>query len=86
MEVCEQRIDNWLYRLRFIKTRNNSQKIIKDGNVRINKFKIYKPSIKIKYGDIITINVNKQTLVVMVNGFTKRRLNYKKAQELYKIL
>ena len=86
MEVCEQRIDNWLYRLRFIKTRNNSQKIIKDGNVRINKFKIYKPSIKIKYGDIININVNKQTLVVMVNGFTKRRLNYKKAQELYKIL
>tara|TARA_Y100001970_G_scaffold40582_1_gene50008 strand:- start:9650 stop:9910 length:261 start_codon:yes stop_codon:yes gene_type:complete len=86
MEVCEQRIDNWLYRLRFIKTRNNSQKIIKEGNVRINKFKIYKPSIKIKYGDIITINVNKQTLVVMVNGFTKRRLNYKKAQELYKIL
>tara|TARA_B100001113_G_scaffold305014_1_gene265585 strand:- start:155 stop:415 length:261 start_codon:yes stop_codon:yes gene_type:complete len=86
MEVCEQRIDNWLYRLRFIKTRNNSQKIIKEGNVRINKFKIYKPSIKIKYGDIITINVNKQTLVVVVNGFTKRRLNYKKAQELYKIL
>ena len=86
MEVCEQRIDNWLYRLRFIKTRNNSQKIIKEGNVRINKFKIYKPSIKIKSGDIITINVNKQTLVVMVNGFTKRRLNYKKAQELYKIL
>ncbi len=86
MEIAEQRIDNWLYRLRFTKSRARSQNIIKDGNVRINKFKIYKPSIKIKYGDIITINLNKQTLVVMVNGFTKSRLNYKKAQELYKIL
>ena len=86
MEISEQRIDNWLYRLRFTKTRAISQNIIKDGNVRINKFKIFKPSIKIKFGDIITINLNKQTLVVMVNGFTKRRLNYKKAQELYKIL
>jgi len=86
MEISEQRIDNWLYRLRFTKTRVISQNIIRDGNVRINKLKIFKPSIKIKFGDIITINLNKQTLVVMVNGFTKRRLNYKKAQELYKIL
>ena len=41
MEISEQRIDNWLYRLRFTKTRTISQNIIKDGNVRINKFKIY---------------------------------------------
>ena len=86
MEISEQRIDTGLYRLRFTKTRAISQNIIKDGNVRINKFKIFKPSIKIKFGDIVTINLNKQTLVVMVNGFTNRRLNYKKAQELYKIL
>ena len=43
-------------------------------------------AIKIKSGDIITINLNKQTLVVLVNGFTKRRLDYKSAQEHYKIL
>ena len=29
----------------------------------------------IKSGDIITINLNKQTLVVLVNGFTKRSWN-----------
>jgi len=86
VEMSEQRIDNWLYRVRLTKTRSISQKIIKEGNVRINKFKIYKSSIKIKSGDIITINLNKQTLVVMVNGFTKRRLDYKSAQEHYKIL
>ena len=73
IEMSEQRIDNWLYRIRLTKTRGSSQKIIKEGNVRINKCKIYKPSIKIKSGDIITINLNKQTLVVLVNGFTKRR-------------
>ena len=86
IEMSEQRIDNWLYRIRLTKTRSISQRIIKEGNVRINKYKIYKPAIKIKSGDIITINLNKQTLVVMVNGFTKRRLDYKNAQEHYKVL
>ena len=86
IEMSEQRIDNWLYRVRLAKTRSISQRIIKEGNIRINKYKIYKPSIKIKSGDIITINLNKQTLVVLVNGFTKSRLDYKSAQEHYKVL
>ena len=86
IEISEQRIDNWLYRIRLTKTRSLSQRIIKEGNVRINKCKIYKPSIKIKNGDIITINLNRQTIVVLVNGFTKRRLDYKSAQEHYKVL
>ena len=86
IEMSEQRIDNWLYRIRLTKTRSIAQRMIKEGNVRINKCKIYKPAIKIKFGDIITINLNKQTLVVLVNGFTKRRLDYKSAQEHYKIL
>ena len=51
-----QRIDNWLYRLRFAKTRGVAQKIIKDGKVRINKIKIKKTSNKIKYRDIIIFN------------------------------
>ena len=86
IEMSEKRIDNWLYRIRLTKTRSIAQRIIKEGNVRINKCKIYKPAIKIKSGDIITINLNKQTLVVLVNGFTKRRLDYKNAQECYKVL
>ena len=81
-----QRIDNWLYRVRFYKTRTISQKIIKEGKVRINRYKIYKPSVKIKCGDIITLNYNKETLVLKVIGFTLRRLSYKSAQEYYKIL
>ena len=81
-----QRIDNWLYRLRFAKTRGVSQKIIKEGKVRINKIKIKKPSNKIKYGDIITLNKNDEILVIEVIGFTKRRLDYKNAKTYYRIL
>ena len=40
IEMSEQRIDYWLYRIRLAKTRGISQKIIKEGNVRINKCKI----------------------------------------------
>ena len=67
-----QRIDNWLYRVRFAKTRGVAQKIIKDDKVRINKIKIKKPSNKIKYGDIITLNKNDEILVIEVIGLQKK--------------
>ena len=38
--IDEQRIDNWLFRTRIIKSRAKAQKIIYDGNVKINKIKI----------------------------------------------
>ena len=54
--INDQRIDNWLFRSRIIKSRAKAQKIIFDGLVRINKVKISKSSIKIKIGDIVTLS------------------------------
>ncbi|MED5436868.1 MAG: S4 domain-containing protein [Pseudomonadota bacterium] len=85
-DVEHQRTDNWLYRIRLAKTRNIAQKLIKEGKVRINKVKIQKPSNKLKYGDIITLRKNDQIMVIEVIGFTKRRLDYKKAKTHYQIL
>ena len=53
IEMSEQRII-----IGFIEQTQNQKYLSKNikGNVRINKCKIYKPSVKIKSGDIITIN------------------------------
>ena len=53
-------------------------------NERLRKIK--KPSNKIKFGDVITLNKNDQILVIEVIGFTKRRLDYKNAKTYYQIL
>ena len=82
--INEQRIDNWLFRSRLIKSRAKAQKIILSGYVKINKIRVSKPSIKIKIGDVITLTKFENIFVISVKNFAKNRLNAKEAMELYK--
>ena len=82
--VDEQRIDNWLFRSRLIKSRAKAQKIILDGYVKINKIRTSKPSVKIKIGDVITLTKFNSVFVLSVEDFAKNRLNAKEAIKLYK--
>ena len=82
--VDEQRIDNWLFRSRLIKSRAKAQKIILDGYIKINKIHISKPSVKIKIGDIITLTKIDSVFILSVENFAKNRLNAKEAMKLYK--
>ncbi len=82
--LSEQRIDNWLFRTRILKSRAKAQKIISEGLIKVNKIKIEKSSIKIKVGDIVTlIEVNK-IIIFSVENFANKRLSAKKATRLYK--
>lgn len=82
--VEEQRIDNWLFRSRLIKSRAKAQKIILDGYVKINKIRTLKPSIKVKIGDIVTLTKIDSVFILSVESFAKNRLNAKEAMKLYK--
>jgi ribosome-associated heat shock protein Hsp15 len=82
--IDEQRIDNWLFRTRIIKSRAKAQKVIFDGNVKINKIKISKSSTKIKVGDIITLNKITNIIIFSVESFANNRLSAKDAIKLYK--
>ena len=82
--IDEQRIDNWLFRSRIIKSRAKAQKVIFDGNVKINKIKISKSSAKIKIGDIITLNKITNIIIFSVESFANNRLSAKDAIKLYK--
>ena len=79
----KQRLDNWLYRVRLVRTRSQAKEIILDGCVRINKVKIFKPSNKVTQDDIITIRKRENTFVVRVSGLTNKRLGFKNAISLY---
>ena len=81
--IDEQRIDSWLFRSRLIKSREKAQKIILDGNVKINKIRTLKPSVKIKIGDIITLTKLDSIFILSVENFAKNRLNAKEALKLY---
>ena len=81
--INEQRIDNWLFRSRLIKSRAKAQRIIIDGYVKINKIRTSKPSVKIKIGDIITLTKLDNIFILSVENFAKNRLNAKEALKLY---
>ena len=82
--INEQRIDNWLFRSRLIKSRAKAQRIIIDGYVKINKIRTSKPSVKIKIGDIITLTKLDNIFILSVENFAKNRLNAKEALKLYR--
>ena len=82
--INEQRIDNWLFRSRLVKSRAKAQRIIIDGYVKINKIRTSKPSVKIRIGDIITLTNLDSVLILSVENFAKNRLNAKEALKLYK--
>ena len=81
--INDQRIDNWLFRSRIIKSRAKAQKIIFDGLVKINKVKISKSSIKIKIGDIVTLDNIDNIIIFSVQSFANKRLSAKEAINLY---
>ena len=84
--VDEQRIDNWLFRSRLIKSRAKAQKIILDGYVKINKIRTSKPSVKIKIGDIITLTKLDSVFILSVENFEKIDLMLKRQSNYIKKL
>ena len=79
----KQRLDNWLYRVRLVKTSSQEKEIILDDCVHINKVKTFKPSNKVTQDDIITIRKRENTFVVSFSELTDKRLGFKNAISLY---
>ncbi len=79
----KQRLDNWLYRVRLVKTSSQEKEIILDDCVHINKVKTFKPSNKVTQDDIITIRKRENTFVVRFSELADKRLAFKKAISLY---
>ena len=82
--LSEQRIDNWLFRTRILRSIAKAQKIISEGLVKVNKIKIEKSSIKIKVGDIVTLAEVNKIIIFSVENFANKRLSAKEVTRLYK--
>lgn len=52
-----QRVDQWLWFARIMKSRTLAQDLIARGKVRLNRAKVDKPSTLVKPGDVLTLVV-----------------------------
>jgi ribosome-associated heat shock protein Hsp15 len=84
------RIDVWLWRARFFKTRSLAARIVEDGGVRLarggTRFSVDKPSRMVRSGDVLTFAQGRKWVAVRVEAFGDRRGPAPEARGLYSIM
>jgi ribosome-associated heat shock protein Hsp15 len=78
-----QRIDKWLWFARIAKSRSIAQKLVLEGQVRINKVRVDKPSRELAQGDTVTVAIHTRVHVLKVLDTGKRRGPAAEARKLY---
>jgi ribosome-associated heat shock protein Hsp15 len=81
------RIDVWLWRTRFFKTRSLASRFIDGGRIRLTRqgaeSRIDKPSRALKAGDQLVFAIGGQPVAIRVLGFGERRGPPGEARALY---
>lgn len=80
------RLDKWLWCARFYKTRPLAAAACEKGHIRINGHRVEKASREVRPGDVLTIPVSRQTMVVKVLVGAARRGPATEAQTLYEVV
>ena len=84
MSLERVRLDKWLWRARFYKTRALSAEAVESGKVRLNGKRMLKPGAGLKVGDVLTIRRAGRVFVVEIVAFGERRGPASEAAELYR--
>jgi len=82
-----QRIDVWLFRARFTKTRAAAARLIMEGGVRlVHKGvprRLEKPSVEVEAGDALMLPQEGRLVVVRIEALAARRGSAVEARALY---
>ena len=81
-----QRLDKWLWCARFGKARSGCARLVAEGSVRINRQPTDKPHARLRPGDVLTIPVRGDVLVVRVLLLAARRGPAPEARGLYEVI
>jgi ribosome-associated heat shock protein Hsp15 len=87
-ETC--RIDIWLWRARFFKTRSLAARFVSDGEVRLSRGGVAnrpdKPSRTVRSGDRLIFAIGRREIVLEIDALGERRGPASEARALYRIL
>lgn len=81
------RIDVWLWRARFFKTRSLAARMVEDGRIRLSRAgaetRLDKPSRTVKPGDSLVFALGERVVAVRIEDLGERRGPASEAQTLY---
>lgn len=84
--AAKLRIDKWLWRARFFKTRGAAAEMANAGQARVNGARVAKASHAVKPGDVLVFPKHPHIRVVEVVALGTRRGPAAEAQALYRDL
>lgn len=84
--VASIRMDKWLFYTRLFKSRGLAAEYIAKGRFRLNARTVSKPATSVRVGDVLTIPLNQNVIVVKVLALGTRRGPAAEAQLLYEHL
>jgi ribosome-associated heat shock protein Hsp15 len=81
------RIDVWLWRARFFKTRSLACRFVEEGRVRLHRdgaeVRLDKPSRNVRPGDAVVFAIGGRIVSVRIEGLGERRGPASEARGLY---
>jgi ribosome-associated heat shock protein Hsp15 len=87
-ETC--RVDVWLWRARFFKTRSLAARVVEEGGVRLTRggarIALDKPSRTVRGGDILVFPVGARWAAVRIEALGVRRGPASEARALYHVM
>jgi ribosome-associated heat shock protein Hsp15 len=83
MRADRQRLDKWLWFARFAKSRTSAGKLAASGFVRVNGQRSIDAAKALAVGDVVTVALERETLVVRVVELGIRRGPSHEARQLY---
>ena len=78
-----QRLDQWLWIARMVRTRSLAAEIVSAGQVRLNRTKVTKPGHRVAPGDVLTVALPGRVRVLKVEATAPRRGSADAARPLY---
>ncbi|MBV1707601.1 MAG: RNA-binding S4 domain-containing protein [Hyphomicrobiales bacterium] len=84
--MASQRLDKWLWFARILKSRTLAAALVSAGHVRVNGVRAGQPARQVGPGDILTIALERQVLVLRVLDSGTRRGPFSQARQLYEDL
>ncbi|MGA0564566.1 RNA-binding S4 domain-containing protein [Ancylobacter sp. VNQ12] len=84
------RIDIWLWRARFVKTRTLATELIENGVVRLTRngqqTRLDKSSRSVRPGDVLTVVLHERVVVLRIEALGDRRGPAVEARGLYSLI
>ena len=81
-----QRLDKWMWCARFLKARSGCARLIGEGSVRINRQPTDKPHARLRPGDVLTVPLHGDVVVIRVLALATRRGPAPEARGLYEVI